>query len=106
MPQSFVVLKALPVCCRHISNDSASAHRFFAAEGYYPGQSNVLRMLGYFSLVGLLRVHALIGDYHSALKALYPININSAAHLYAPKIAGCNITLFYYSGFCYLMMRR
>jgi hypothetical protein len=25
-------------------------------------------MLGYFSLIGLLRVHTLIGDYHSALK--------------------------------------
>ncbi len=37
-------------------------------EGYYPNQSNVLRMLGYFSLIGLMRVHALIGDYHTALK--------------------------------------
>lgn len=33
-----------------------------------PQQSNVLRMLGYFSLVGLQRVHALVGDYHGALK--------------------------------------
>lgn len=38
-----------------------------AEEGYGP-QSNVLRMLGYFSLVGLQRVHSLIGDYDSALK--------------------------------------
>lgn len=63
-------------------------------------------MLGYFSLVGLLRVHTLIGDYHTALKALYPINMNSATNLYTPKIAGCNITLFYYGGFAYFMMRR
>lgn len=37
------------------------------SEGYGPG-SNVLKMLGYFSLVGLLRVHSLIGDYDSGLK--------------------------------------
>eukprot|EP00798_Chlamydomonas_sp_ICE-L_P001226 gene1226-32567_t len=79
--------------------------KFFAAEGYYPNQTNVLRMLGYFSLVGLQRVHCLIGDYHTALKSLYPINMNSPQNLYTPKIAGCNITLFYYGGFSYLMMR-
>ncbi len=36
-----------------------------ASEGYAAGQSNVLRMLGYFSLPGLLRVHSLIGDYQT-----------------------------------------
>lgn len=41
-----------------------SAH-LFSTDGYYSNQSNVLRLLGYFSLVGLLRVHALIGDYQS-----------------------------------------
>ena len=63
-------------------------------------------MLGYFSLIGLLRVHTLIGDYHSGLKALYPLNINDRTNLFAPKIAGCNIALYYYGGFCYMMMRR
>lgn len=32
-----------------------------AAEGYIPNQSNVLKMLGYFSLIGQLRVS---GDGH------------------------------------------
>ena len=31
-------------------------------------QSNVRRMLGYFSLVGLLRVHSILGDYATAIK--------------------------------------
>eukprot|EP00967_Tisochrysis_lutea_P103982 scaffold157460_cov18-Tisochrysis_lutea.AAC.2 len=44
------------------------AYRFYATEGFYPNESNVLRMLGYFSLVSLLRVHTLVGDYYSALK--------------------------------------
>ncbi len=57
--------------------------------------------------MGLLRVHTLIGDYDSALKAASPLGFNDkATPLFAPKIAGCNIALFYYVGFCYLMMRR
>ncbi len=40
----------------------------FATDGYSANQSNVLRMLGYYSLVGLLRVHCLIGDYQGGLK--------------------------------------
>jgi translation initiation factor 3 subunit L len=42
--------------------------RLVATDGYYPNQSNVLRILGYFSLVGLLRVHSLVGDYVTGLK--------------------------------------
>ncbi|GFH09297.1 eukaryotic translation initiation factor 3 subunit L, partial [Haematococcus lacustris] len=78
-----------------------------AAEGYHPNQSNVLRMLGYFSLIGLLRVHTLIGDYHTALKVVYPINFNDPrAYLFTPKIVGAHISLMYHAGFCYMVMRR
>ncbi|KAK9824526.1 hypothetical protein WJX72_011098 [[Myrmecia] bisecta] len=82
------------------------AQRFNETEGYEQHSSNVLPMVGYFSLVGLLRVHSLFGDYHGALKALAPINPFVTKHLFTPKIAGCNITLYYYGGFCYLMQRR
>ena len=75
-------------------------------EGQAPGQSNVLRLLGYNSLVGLLKVHTLLGDYHTALKSLYPINPNDPPTLFAPKVTGCNINLFYYTGFSYLMLKR
>ena len=88
-----------------LSPPSPSAS-LFATDGYSATQSNVLRMLGYYSLVGLLRVHTLVGDYYSALKAVSPINFNERTNLFAPKIAGCNIALFYYAGFCYLMLRR
>ena len=40
--------------------------RFYKSEGYDAG-TNVLRMVGYFSLTGLLRVHTLVGDYAGAL---------------------------------------
>ncbi|KAK9832045.1 hypothetical protein WJX81_001814 [Elliptochloris bilobata] len=79
--------------------------RFYETEGYEAG-SNVLRMVGYFALVGLLRVHTLVGDYGGALEALAPIHPFQRAHLFTPKIAGCNIALYYYSGFCYLQLRR
>lgn len=46
----------------------APAPRLYQLEGYYPQSSNVLRMLGYFSLTGLARVHCLVGDYVTALQ--------------------------------------
>jgi hypothetical protein len=42
--------------------------KFSANDGYDFDSSNVLRLLGYFSMIGLLRVHCLIGDYHGGLK--------------------------------------
>lgn len=47
---------------------SCRMRRLLELDGLYPQSSNVLRMLGYFSLVGLMRVHCLVGDYYAALK--------------------------------------
>ena len=47
----------------------------------------MLRMVGYFSLVGLLRVHTLVGDYYGALKALGAIHPFQRSNLFTPKIA-------------------
>lgn len=44
-------------------------------------------MVGYFSLVGLLRVHTLVGDYYGALKALGAIHPFQRSNLFTPKIA-------------------
>ncbi|KAJ7556493.1 hypothetical protein O6H91_05G085900 [Diphasiastrum complanatum] len=78
---------------------------FTATDGYdYHGGSNVLKVLGYFSIIGLLRVHCLLGDYHSGLKCLTPIDINQ--HGVFSTIIGCHITAIYYYGFANLMMRR
>ena len=32
------------------------------------GRHSLYKMLGYFSLVGLLRLHSLLGDYYQAIK--------------------------------------
>lgn len=40
------------------------------------GQHALYKMLGYFSLIGLLRMHSLLGDYYQALKVLENIDFN------------------------------
>lgn len=68
---------------------AADAQRRFAeTEGYEAQSSNVLRTLGYFSLIGLLRMHTLLGDYEAALKALSPIHPFRNAHSLTSSIAG------------------
>lgn len=40
------------------------------------GQNSLYKMLGYFSLIGLLRLHSLLGDYYQSLKVLESIDFN------------------------------
>lgn len=40
------------------------------------GSQNLYRMLGYFSIIGLLRVHCLLGDFTLALKTMDNIGLN------------------------------
>lgn len=68
------------------------------------GKLSLYKMLGYFSLVGLLRVHSLLGDYHLAIKILEPIDISRKSQY--THIPACQISTSYYVGFAYMMMRR
>jgi translation initiation factor 3 subunit L len=68
------------------------------------GRHSFYKMLGYFSLVGLLRVHSLLGDYHQAIKVLEPIEIHKKSPY--SHIPACQISTSYYVGFAYMMMRR
>jgi translation initiation factor 3 subunit L len=72
-------------------------------------EATTYKMLGYFSLVGLLRVHCLLGDYRLALASVAAIDINKkgpAPHGLFTRVTLCHITLFYYVGWSYLMLRR
>jgi len=69
------------------------------------GRTALYKMLGYFSLVGLLRLHSLLGDYHSALDVLEHININKGSNVYS-RVPECQMTTYYYVGFAYMMMRK
>lgn len=40
------------------------------------GQHSLYKMLGYFSLIGLLRLHSQLGDYYQAIKVLENIEIH------------------------------
>jgi len=68
------------------------------------GAHPVFRSLGYFSMFGLLRVHCLLGDYYLALKSVAPVDLFTKG-MFA-DMASCNASLYYYSGFAYVMMRR
>jgi len=62
------------------------------------------QLLGYFSLISLARVHVLLGDYHTALQIIEPIDPPRKG-LYQ-KILSAHITLLYLVGFCLMMMQR
>jgi translation initiation factor 3 subunit L len=88
-----------------LEREKEGLEEFTATDGYdYNGGSNVLKVLGYFSMVGLLRVHCLLGDYHTGLKCLLPIDISQQG-VYT-SVIGSHITTIYHYGFANLMLRR
>jgi translation initiation factor 3 subunit L len=68
------------------------------------GQRPLYKMLGYFSIIGLLRVHCLLGDFSLALKTLDDIELNKKAQF--ARVMAAHFTTYYYVGFSYMMMRR
>ena len=63
------------VPCLHVAGDPESV------AGEY-GRHSLYKMLGYFSLVGLLRLHSLLGDYYQAIKVLENIELNKKVRLH------------------------
>lgn len=79
------------------------------------GARPLYKQLGYFSIIGLLRVHVLMGDYTLALKMLDYVDLHkkapvtSAAASNLPsinRVTACHVTCYYYVGFAYIMLRR
>ncbi|KAK4956184.1 hypothetical protein LTR66_013344 [Elasticomyces elasticus] len=68
------------------------------------GNRPLYKMLGYFSIIGLLRVHCLLGDFSLALKTLDDIELNKKA-MFA-RVMAAHFTTYYYVGFSYMMMHR
>jgi len=67
-------------------------------------ESTLYKMVGYFSLVGLLRMHCLLADYRLALKTVANIDLTKKGLF--TRVTACHISVFYYVGWTYLMMRR
>jgi translation initiation factor 3 subunit L len=63
-------------------------------------------MMGYFSLVGLLRLNSLFGDYYLAINTMQYVELDIHKQLLIARVPSCIITTCYYVGFAYLMMRR
>ncbi|KAI3499946.1 hypothetical protein L1887_35760 [Cichorium endivia] len=88
-----------------LEQEKEGLEQFTAIDGYdYNGGSNVLKVLGYFSMVRLLRVHCLLGDYQTGLKCLLPIDISQQG-VYT-SVIGSHITTIYHYGFANIMLRR
>ncbi|CAK9060908.1 unnamed protein product [Durusdinium trenchii] len=63
------------------------------------------RLIGYFALMQLLRMHSLLGDYRLAMETIESIDFRAEVPLFY-RIPACHVTVFYYLGFAYMMMRR
>jgi translation initiation factor 3 subunit L len=64
-----------------------------------------LDILGYFSLVGLLRLNVMLGDYHTALRSLDCIDFHRKAPLFA-KVDGSHYSVYFHMAFSLMMVRR
>ncbi|GAA5848368.1 hypothetical protein JCM8547_004493 [Rhodosporidiobolus lusitaniae] len=74
-----------------------------AAAGEY-GSIPLYHHLGYFSILGLVRVHVLLGDYTLALSMLDGIDLNKKALF--TRVTAAHVSVYYYVGFAYLMLGR
>jgi len=60
---------------------------------------------GYFSMISLCRLHCILCDYYMALKTIEHIELHKKRSRYT-KVTAAHITLFYYTGVSYFMLRR
>lgn len=67
------------------------------------GSHSLYKNLGYFGLIGMCRLHCLLGDYYQALMVLNHVELNKK---FFTSVPACQITTFYYVAFSYLMLTR
>ncbi|RPD65447.1 hypothetical protein L226DRAFT_530970 [Lentinus tigrinus ALCF2SS1-7] len=83
--------------------EGKSAEEIAEIVGEY-GTRPLYKLLGYFSIIGLLRVHSLLGDFTLALKVMENVELNQKSPF--TRVTACHVTTYYYVGFCYIMLRR
>ncbi|CDZ97426.1 eukaryotic translation initiation factor 3 subunit 6 [Phaffia rhodozyma] len=83
--------------------NGASPEEVAQIAGEY-GSKPLYRNLGYFSIICLLRVHVLLGDFTLALKVMDPIPLTRKADF--TKVTACHVAVYYYVGFAYLSLGR
>jgi len=108
-PQMWSVQKILYYLQELIKKSDIQPHLRGEKESSPFLDSPLYKMLGYFSLVGLLRVQCLLADYRLALQCIEGIDLNRkgpSPHGMFTRVTLCHITVFYYAGWAYLMTRR
>uniref|UniRef100_A0A0N5BGA7 Eukaryotic translation initiation factor 3 subunit L n=1 Tax=Strongyloides papillosus TaxID=174720 RepID=A0A0N5BGA7_STREA len=68
------------------------------------GKSDLYFKLGYFSLIGLLKIQVLLSDYHQALQTVEYLEMDPKG-LYN-MVTNCYVNLHYYVAFSHMMMRN
>ena len=63
------------------------------------GRRPLYKMLGYFSLVGLLRLHSLLGDFYQAVKVLENMELNKKVDAKFKKISALLLNVIHQSHF-------
>jgi len=76
----------------------ANKENLFAVDQFW-------QYLGFFSLISLSRLHCVTGDYYMTLKSLDGVDLYQKKGLHGKSVS-YTTTLFYHTGFAYLMTRR
>jgi len=98
--QRFITLSDIIIS---LENERSTADTHIATN---PFASHILyQYFGYFSIISLCRLHCILSDYFMALKTIEPIELHKNKRRYT-KVTAAHITLFYYTGFTYMMLRR
>merc|ERR1711962_1506524 len=100
-PRTWDALQVLNVLHSMLDKSNINQQLAVYAKGENPdsvagefGRVRLYKMMGYFSLVGLLRLQSLLGDYFQAIKVLEHIELNKKS-MYS-RVPGCQITMYYY----------
>ena len=108
-PDVFSTPKVLMYLHELAEKSGIEAYLTSSAEEQAAGQENVfkyevVRRMGYFSMMQLLRM-SLLGDYQMALETVQNVDFGAELPRFY-EIPAFHVSLFYYMGFAYMMMRR
>lgn len=67
--------------------------------------SELHEQMGYFAMICQSRLECLLGDYHSALRCVSALDLESQSEAFRESLMA-QTSLFYHTGFCHLMLRR
>ncbi|KAG5178745.1 eukaryotic translation initiation factor 3 subunit L eukaryotic translation initiation factor eIF3 s [Tribonema minus] len=67
--------------------------------------SQLHQMMGYYGLIGMSRLHCLMGDYHQCLSTLAPLDVTDRSDLFGSNMHAY-VSLYMHMGLSFLMLKR